>query len=132
MFSLYQYHQDQNITGYLKNYLQKNMTYSLPMKYWWNYEEVITKKFNPLVASDITKALLVLPNVFKTSIYFKWNLIKEDEDDNKFVDCAISSNSHLLVTHDNYFNILKEIDFPKIKLATIDEFEIELKKIRII
>ena len=73
------------------------------------YEEVISKKFNTSVARDVIKVLLILPNVFKISIYYNWNLIKEDSDDNKFVDCALNSNSHLLVTHDNHFNILKEI-----------------------
>lgn len=93
------------------------------------YEEVISRKFNISVARDIVKALLILPNVSKISIYYNWNLIAEDSDDNKFVDCAINSNSHLLVTHDNHFNILKEIDFPKIQIASIEEFSLALKEI---
>ena len=62
------------------------------------YEEVISEKYNTSVARDVIKALLILPNVFKISIYYNWNLITEDGDDNKFVDCVINSNSHLLVT----------------------------------
>lgn len=93
------------------------------------YEEVISIKFNASVARDVIKALLILPNVSKISVYYNWNLIAEDRDDNKFVDCAINSNSHLLVTHDNHFNILREIDFPKIQLANIEEFSIALKEI---
>lgn len=92
------------------------------------YEEVISEKYSTSVARDVIKALLILPNVFKISIYYNWNLIKEDNDDNKFVDCALNSNSHLLVTHDNHFNILKEIDFPKIQIANIDEFAATLKR----
>lgn len=92
------------------------------------YEEVISEKYNTSVARDVIKALLILPNVFKVSIYYNWNLIKEDSDDNKFVDCALNSNSQLLVTHDNHFNVLKEIDFPKIQIATIDEFAIAIKR----
>ncbi|HSH52721.1 MAG TPA: putative toxin-antitoxin system toxin component, PIN family [Bacteroidales bacterium] len=93
------------------------------------YEEVISHKFNTSVARDVIKALLILPNVSKISIYYNWNLITEDSDDNKFVDCAINSNSHLLVTHDNHFNVLKEIGFPKIQIATIEEFLVALKEI---
>lgn len=93
------------------------------------YEEVISDKYNKSVARDVIKALLILPNVFKISIYYNWNLIKEDNDDNKFVDCALNSNSHLLVTHDNHFNILKRIDFPKIQIANTDEFAVALKGI---
>ena len=94
------------------------------------YEEVISKKFNTSVARDVIKVLLILPNVFKISIYYNWNLIKEDSDDNKFVDCALNSNSHLLVTHDNHFNILKEIIFPKIQIADIDDFAAAFKNIK--
>jgi len=86
------------------------------------YEEVISKKYNTFVARDVTKALLILPNVFKVSIYYHWNLIPEDADDNKFVDCAINSNSHLLVTNDKHFNVLKNINFPKVKVANISDF----------
>ena len=69
-------------------------------------------------------------NVFKISIYYRWNLIKEDIDDNKFVDCAINSNSHLLVTNDKHFQILKEIDFPKVKVTNIKGFAEQLKGIQ--
>lgn len=86
------------------------------------YEEIISIKFNSAVATNITKALLILPNVIKINIYYKWNLISEDIDDNKFVDCFLNSNSNLLVTNDNHFNILKKIDFPKVKIVTIKEF----------
>ena len=93
------------------------------------YEEVIAQKFNSSVARDVIKALLILPNVSRIPIFYKWNLITEDNDDNKFVDCAINSNSHLLVTHDNHFNVLREIDFPKIQIANAEEFSIALKEI---
>ncbi len=93
------------------------------------YEEVISKKYNSSVARDVIKALLILPNVYKISIYFNWHLIQEDIDDNKFVDCTINSNSHLLVTNDKHFNVLNEIDFPKVRFINIDSFSKELAKI---
>lgn len=95
------------------------------------YEEVISKKYSSLIARNITKALLILPNVYKISIYYHWNLIKEDLDDNKFVDCAISSNSHLLVTNDKHFNVLKEISFPKVKFSNITGFAEQLAEVNL-
>lgn len=86
------------------------------------YEEVISLKYNSSVARDVIKSLLILPNVYKTSIYYNWNLITDDTDDNKFVDCALNSNSHLLVTNDKHFQVLKNIDFPKIVVTNIDDF----------
>jgi putative PIN family toxin of toxin-antitoxin system len=86
------------------------------------YEEVISLKYNSSVARDVIKSLLILPNVYKTSLYYNWNLIADDTDDNKFVDCAINSNTHLLVTNDKHFQVLKKIDFPKIVVSNIDDF----------
>jgi len=86
------------------------------------YEEVISLKYSFSVARDVIKSLLILPNVYKTSIYYNWKLIADDADDNKFVDCAINSNSHLLVTNDNHFQVLINIDFPKIVVTNIDDF----------
>jgi len=71
------------------------------------YEEVISQKYNSPVAGNVIKSLLILPIVIKTPIYFNWNLINEDADDNKFVDCVINSNSHLLVTNDKHFLTLE-------------------------
>ncbi|MFA5804639.1 MAG: putative toxin-antitoxin system toxin component, PIN family [Melioribacteraceae bacterium] len=90
------------------------------------YEEIISQKYNSSIARDVIKSLLILPNVYKASIYYKWNLIAEDTDDNKFVDCAINSNSHLLVTNDKHFQVLKNIDFPKIEVTNINDFAAQL------
>ena len=45
-----------------------------------------------------------------------------DEDDNKFVDCAICGNSDLIITSDHHFNVLKDIDFPKVEIIAPGEF----------
>ena len=66
------------------------------------------------VAEAAMQALMELPNVEKIEIYFKWNLIK-DKDDNKFSDCAVAAGADYLVTQDKDFNILGKIEFPKIK-----------------
>ena len=86
------------------------------------YKEIISLKYNSSVAREVIKSLLILPNVYKISIYYNWNLISEDVDDNKFIDCAINSNSHLLVTEDKHFEVIKNIDFPKIEISSVNDF----------
>lgn len=49
-------------------------------------------------------------------------LIQSDVDDNKFVDCAIVANASYIVSQDHHFDILKNIDFPKVELIDIDTF----------
>lgn len=86
------------------------------------YEEILKVKYAPAVAHHFLTALQELPNVELVKIYFRWKLLK-DEDDNKFVDCAIAGNANCIVTHDKDFNILKQVNFPKVNLASITEFE---------
>lgn len=86
------------------------------------YIEVLEQKANTLVAINIAEALLNIENVIRTEIFFNWGLIKEDEDDNKFVDCAIAANAKFIISNDKHFRILKEIEFPKVDVIGIEEF----------
>ncbi|WP_428356817.1 putative toxin-antitoxin system toxin component, PIN family [Methyloprofundus sp.] len=86
------------------------------------YTEIIERKTNMMIASNISEMLVSLPNVYKQEVYYRWGLIEEDKDDNKFVDCAIAGNVDYLVSNDQHFNCLKKIDFPKLNLLSIDEF----------
>ena len=55
--------------------------------------------------------------------YYKWNLIFDDAEDNKFADCALNAGADFIVTNDKHFNILKKIDFPKINVIDIETFK---------
>jgi len=87
------------------------------------YFEIISDKFDLKTAKSVSRTLVELDNVNQIQIYFKFNLIINDPDDNKFVDCAISSNADYLLTNDKDFNILKTIAFPKVNVVNIDEFK---------
>jgi putative PIN family toxin of toxin-antitoxin system len=93
------------------------------------YTEIIAQKTNAIVANNIAEMLLTLSNVQKQDVYYKWRLINADEDDNKFVDCAIAGNVDYLISNDKHFNELKDIEFPKLLVLTIDDFMDLLLKI---
>jgi len=86
------------------------------------YLEIIEQKSNAVVANNIAELLLDLVTLNKTEIFFEWNLIEKDKDDNKFVDAAIAGSADFIVSNDQHFNILKSIDFPKINIVTPTEF----------
>ncbi|WP_428352915.1 putative toxin-antitoxin system toxin component, PIN family [Methyloprofundus sp.] len=90
------------------------------------YEEVIERKFNSEVAKDVIRTLLTLPNVEKINVYYNWNLIEADSDDNKFVDCAVSANATGIVTQDKHFNVLRDIEYPIVNLISIADFKSSL------
>jgi uncharacterized protein len=90
------------------------------------YTEILEKRTNTIVATNIGELLLNLPNAIKTEVYFNWQLILNDPDDNKFVDCAIAANAKFLVSNDRHFDALKTIDFPKLDVIRVDEFMLYL------
>jgi predicted nucleic acid-binding protein len=75
------------------------------------------------MAKFIVGAIHNAPHAEPITVYFKWGLITADTDDNKFVDCALNAGADVIVTNDKHFNVLKNIDFPKINVIDIDAFK---------
>jgi putative PIN family toxin of toxin-antitoxin system len=93
------------------------------------YEEIISQKLGSETAKSIMELLDNLPNVDYITKYYRWELIEQDYDDNKFADCAIACNANYLYTNDKHFNILKRIEFPKVNVINIDEFRLVIDTI---
>ena len=98
------------------------------MDIFQEYLEIIAQKTTPAIADNIGRTLNQLINVAKVTTFYKWNLLTEDPDDNKFIDCAISGNAHYIVTNDKHFNILEQIKFPSINVLKADIFLKELNE----
>ena len=87
------------------------------------YQEIISNYYSAALAKYVIDAILNAPNAEPIPIYFKWQLITADPDDNKFVDCAVSANASYIVTNDRHFNVLKYVEFPKLNVVDIDTFK---------
>ena len=85
------------------------------------YEEVISRNINSKVAGMVIYTILTRKNVIRLDPHFHFDLIKQDKDDNKFVDCAIVANAKCIVSEDRHFEILKSIEFPKVDVMGIDK-----------
>ena len=118
---------------------------SLPshLKYHWIFERLIQGHYELFVSNEIlteyqeqiarryglsyTEAqldfLLLLPNVALVTPFYRWQLIPEDPDDNKFVDCAVAANVDYIVTNDKHFRVLRNLAFPPVRTVTLQEFE---------
>jgi len=112
-------------------------------KYWWIYESLLKGKFELALSNEIlteyheqvvlrygierTDAqldyLLLLPNVVLINPSFHWQLVENDKDDNKFVDCYLASQADYIVSNDKHLHQLKTIDFPSISILRYEEFE---------
>ena len=86
------------------------------------YVEILQQLTNRETANIIIEAIVNSPFVEYITPYYRFNLIKADPDDNKFVDCAISANAHYIVTNDHHYDVLKDIAFPRVDVIALKEF----------
>lgn len=93
------------------------------------YSDVMSRNLSPMISEYIITAILNQKNALRISTTYAFHLIEADEDDNKFVDCAIIANAKYIVTQDHHFNILKQIQFPKVNVVTLKEFLEDLGKL---
>lgn len=83
------------------------------------YEEILTRKVGSLVANNIINAILASSNTIFINPQKRYQLIKSDPDDNKFVDCAISANAKYIVSQDHHYDVIRfnsEFDFTAIDI----------------
>lgn len=86
------------------------------------YEEILAQKTSKEIAHNVVEAIARLHTTLFQETYIHFGLIEQDVDDNKFVDCAVAADAEYIVTNDTHFNVLKEIDWPKVAILTIQEF----------
>lgn len=89
------------------------------------YEEVLASKIRPVFAEAIIKTLINKRNFVRVTPTWRFGLIEVDPDDNKFVDCAICGRAELIVSNDKHFDVLKDIDFPFVRVLKLQEYVLE-------
>lgn len=86
------------------------------------YEEILLEHSAPGAFEIVSNIFAESPEVIFKHIYYQWNAIPADPDDNKFFDAAVACNADFLVTNDAHFNAVKNIEFPKVNICSADEF----------
>ena len=90
-------------------------------------EKVIDCLHSEQLANLLINTLINCDYVKRIETYFRYDIIKADPDDNKFVDCALACNARYIVTEDTHFNEVKANPFPRVEVVNLIEF-IELLK----
>ena len=85
-------------------------------------EEIFGRKMTPQIAPNLLELIDKQPNTIYTEVYYCWNLIRRDPDDNKHVDCAIAASADYIVTNDSHFSDLNEVDFPIVRYISLQSF----------
>ena len=87
---------------------------------------MLKRKINTFVADIFIESLINLPNTTFIKPYYSYNLIENDPDDNKYIDCYLASNSVYLITNDKHFDIFNSIPFPTLNILRLNEFALLL------
>jgi uncharacterized protein len=86
------------------------------------YEEVISKTYSSNTVQLVLHQLAIAPNVVFAEPAYKWQLIENDHDDDKFSDLAISVNADYLVSEDKDFGIFDSLSFPTLNVVGLETF----------
>lgn len=91
------------------------------------YEEIFSLKMTDEIANNLLELIDRRPNTVPTEVYYRWQLIHRDPDDNrtadrKFVDAAIAANADYVVTNDGHFSDLDLVSFPPVQRITLQSF----------
>ena len=89
------------------------------------YAKVINREFSKQAIEVVFSILLTAVNTQRFEPSYKWQLVSDDPDDNKFVDCALGANVDYLVSNDRHLrNLLKIKDlFPPVPVVTPVQFK---------
>lgn len=85
------------------------------------YAEILERKTTNTFAALVLDVITNNPYTLFITPYFRFNVITADPDDNKFVDCAVAANAHFIVTDDHHYDVLLDLDFPKVSIIKLDE-----------
>jgi predicted nucleic acid-binding protein len=88
----------------------------------YEYNEILNQHSAPGVADAMIEVFIESPDIIFQQIYYKWDAIKNDPDDNKFFDIAVAANVDYLVTNDAHFNIAEKLSFPSVKIISVEQF----------
>ena len=91
--------------------------------------EILERVANEAVAYNVVNAIVRSPFTRFYTSHFRFRLIEQDPDDNKFVDCAIVAGADYIVSEDEHFRVLEEIPFPKVYVIRLQRFVEELAKL---
>lgn len=71
----------------------------------------------------------MLPNVILKNPSFLWQLVENDKDDNKFIDCYIAGQCDYIISNDRHLHQIKGSKFPQIGVLYYEEFEARYKNL---
>jgi putative PIN family toxin of toxin-antitoxin system len=86
------------------------------------YAEILHQRLPAAIAESVLTIVQKLPKVRLQNVYYRHRLVPCDQDDEKFVDCAVAANADYLITNDAHFKHLAQVRFPAVRVLSAQEF----------
>lgn len=93
------------------------------------YEEILNIYAAEGATEIVLETFIESPDIIFKRIYYYWNAITNDPDDNKFFDIAFAANADYLVTDDKHFDVAKTIAFPSVNIISSKDFLLIIQSI---
>ncbi len=74
------------------------------------------------VTENLLSRLVRAKNIELSTVFFSFNMVSNDADDNKFADLYLSSNADYIVSNDVKLLAINNSDFPKFQVIKLQEF----------
>jgi uncharacterized protein len=105
-------------------FIAKEFTWVFSNEILSEYAEMVASEYSERAMEIVLSILLTANNTLRFEPFYNWQLVIDDPDDNKFVDCAIGANVDYLVTDDKHIKKLLKIDnlFPPVPIITFEQF----------
>lgn len=109
-------------------FLANEYTLCVSTEILFEYEEILRQKASPTAADLFLKVIARSRNVLRKDPYFHLDLVRQDADDNKFVDCAFVCQADFIVTDDGHFQDDIDSQFPTFRVMGLDEFASQIQE----
>ena len=83
------------------------------------YEEILERKSSHNFARLALDVIINNPYTIFVTPFYRFKVIAADPDDDKFVDCAVAGNGKYIVTDDHHYDVLKNLEFPRMEIIKL-------------
>jgi len=103
-------------------FLSETYTLCFSTEILLEYKEIFFEKWGDEVTSNLLARLVRANNVEYTNVFFNFNAVENDKDDNKFADAFLASGADFLVSNDSSLLALNRHEFPPFRVVSLGEF----------
>ena len=114
----------------LRALLDGRLTLALSTEILLEYEEITVRLSGAARWREVAELLDLLAqvhgNIRQIEPQYRFGVVRDDPDDNKFCDCAIAAAADFVVTEDNHFGVLTSAGYKPQPIAPTEFIRLHL------